>query len=329
MMRSLTRYGNQDGATLLIVIGIIAALAVMTATLVMVVANMQANTADTRVRDKSSGVGEAAVDGMMYQLALNWPDTATPTPAPFLDEARIGSQFGDTSEFPRPASGSFVAATLYDDSDTNGDGQVDTADADTNGDGVFTSDDRPWDTNDNDLMYVEGQGNVGKRSARFQALVRRTYAPTDWPKGIAIYCGGNMFANASGTNPKVTVFYDDGTGVLVVIDGFIDIAGDPNADPLEPFETQEMNVEVTDLGGVVPPLDTLISPTKIQQMIALAQGMGRYYDATAGDPIPADKSGLCVIRVADGTTVGLGNSAGINMSAGPTRCLESRTSRAS
>ena len=101
------------------------------------------------------------------------------------------------------------------------------------------------------------------------------------------------------------------------VDGFIDMAGNPNADPLEPFETQEMNVEVTDLGGVVPPLDTLISPTKIQQMIALAQGMGRYYDATAGRSIPADKSGLCVIRVADGTTVGLGNSAGINMSAGP------------
>ena len=56
-MNSRSRFTDQSGATLLIIIGIAAALAVMTASLVFVIGNMQANTADSRVRDKAAAVG--------------------------------------------------------------------------------------------------------------------------------------------------------------------------------------------------------------------------------------------------------------------------------
>jgi hypothetical protein len=290
------RFGNEVGATLLIVIGIIAALAVMASTLVFVIGNMQANTADTRVRDKASGVGEAAMDGQMYQLALNWPDSATPTTAPTLDASRIGQQFSDTSEFPRPATGSFVAAAYYDNSDTNGDGQVSSADA-------------QWDANDDDLMYVEGQGNVGKRSARFQALVKRTYVNTTFPKGIAVYDGGNMASNGGGNNPKITVYFDDGGGVSSYVNGSVTTS--------EVFDSQSMDVNIAAEGDAIPPIDTLIPQSLIRQVIAMAKGMGRYYDITQGASMPTDFSGVCVIRVQDGATVFLGNSGGINMGDGP------------
>jgi hypothetical protein len=295
-MNHRTKLRSQTGATLLIVTGIIAALAVMASTLVFVIGNMQANTADTRVRDKASGVGEAAVDGQMYQLALNWPDTATPATVPALDTARIGQQFSDTSEFPRPASGDLVSAVYYDNSDTNGDGTVDSSDA-------------RWDANDDDLMYVEGQGNVGKRSARFQALVKRTYVNTTFPKGIAVYDGGNMASNGGGNNPKITVYFDDGGGVSSYVNGSVTTS--------EVFDSQSMDVNVAANGDAIPPIDTLIPQSLIRQVIAMAKGMGRYYDVTQGDSMPTDFSGVCVIKVQDGATVYLGNNGGINMGAGP------------
>jgi hypothetical protein len=42
----------------------------------------------------------------------------------------------------------------------------------------------------------------------------------------------------------------------------------------------------------VPPIDSLIPQSIIDQIVVLAQSMGRYYEVTAGDAIPADKPGI-------------------------------------
>ena len=288
-MRSLK---DQRGATLIIIIGIAAALALMAGTLVLVVGNMQSNTADTRTRAKAAGVGEAAMDGMMYQLALNWPKTSAIQPA--LDATTVGNQFASTSEFPRPTSGAFVAAVYYDNSDTNGDGKVTRADA-------------KWDANGDSLMFVEAQGKVGKRATRFQALVQRTFVDTSFPRGIAVYDGGNLDANGGGNNPKIHI-YDQGglPGVSAYVNGTV-----PNT-ARDVFQNS-ISTYIAGDGQTVPALSSLgFTPQLIQQVIAMAQGMGRYYDTTQGASIPADKSGLCVIKVPDGTTVSLGNNGGIN-----------------
>lgn len=285
---------NQRGATLLMVIGVIAALAVMAATLVLVIGNMQWNTADTRTRTAASGVGEAAMDGMMYQLALNWPKTSAIQPT--LDATTIGSQF-PASNFARPKSGAFVSAIYYDNSDTNGNGTVDRNDA-------------HWDANSDDLMYVEAQGKVGDRATRYLALVERTFVDTSFPRGIALYDGGNMDANGGGNNPKVHIYNQGGLpGVSAYVNGTVPTGA------RDVFQNS-ISTYIAGDGQDVPSLDTLgFSSTLIQQVVAMAVGMGRYYDTTKGATMPTDLSGICVIRVADGTTVNLGG--GINMSQGP------------
>ena len=111
MSRRQSRRSNQQAGTLLIIVGMSAALAVMTATLVLVIVNVQANTADNRTRQKASGVGEAAIDAQMYQLAQGekkralWPvapaDTSArqwrprPRPTP-LTQLRLSAVFACT-----------------------------------------------------------------------------------------------------------------------------------------------------------------------------------------------------------------------------------------
>ena len=291
------RLGSQSGATLLIIIGIVAALAVMTASLVFVVANMQANTADSRTREKAATVGEAAMDAQMYALALSWPKSVSPSPVPTLDTARLRAQF-PADEFPN-TTGDLVNAVYYDDSDTNGDGQVDSHDA-------------PWDANGNYLMYVESQGKVGDRATRFQALVERTFVDTTFPHGIAVYDGGSLSSNGQGNNPKITIYDSGGYDVSGYVNGTIGTSG--NDRDREVFESTISVIDPTTVAAV-PPLSDLLPDSTIQQVIAMAKGMGRYYDVAGGDDMPHDMSGVCVIRVPDGTTVNL--SGGINMNDGP------------
>jgi len=286
-MTSHSRLTSQSGATLLIIIGIGAALAVMTASLVMVIGNMQANTADSRTREKAATVGEAAMDAQMYALALNWPKVAAPNPVPTLDASLVRTQF-PTNEFPN-STNDLVGAVYYDNSDTNNDTKVDISDA-------------HWDANGDSRMYVEAQGKVGRRSTRFQALVERTFVNTTFPHGIAVYDGGAMDSNGGGNNPKITIYNSGGYSVSGYVGGAI---GAP--------EVFENTIHVTSPN--IPQLKSLLPEALIGQIIALAKGMFRYYDVTQGAQMPADMSGICVIRVADGTTVQL--SGGINMAQGP------------
>ena len=302
------RLGNQHGATLLIIIGIAAALAVMTATLVVVVGNMQANTADSRTREKAATVGEAAMDAQMYALALNWPKVAAPNPVPNLDTARLRLQF-PANEFPN-STGDFVGAVYYDDSDTSGptgipDNKVDVYDA-------------HWDANGNRRMYVEAQGKVNGRATRFQALVERTFVNTTFPRGIVVYDGGGMDSNGGGNNPKITVYNDGG---LPVVTGYVNgVIPAP-----EVFDGNDIDV----VSPTIPTLSSLLPDSLIQQVIAMAKAVpgssnaeNQYYDCTSANPngpdsVPgnAGMQGVCVIRVNDGTTVNL--AGGINMAEGP------------
>lgn len=291
------RLRSQSGATLLMVMGIAAALAVMTASLVLVVGNMQANTSDSRQREKAATAGEAVMDAQMYALAKAWPTVATPTATPTIDPASLRAQFAE-DEFPN-STGNFVEAEYYDNSDTSGDGKV-------------IAKDLHWDANGDRKMYIEAQANVNGRAARFQALVEREFVEAPFPHGIAVYDGGALDANAGnnnggpgqGTNPKISVYNDNGWDVSGYVSGTLT--------PPEVFDLG--NITVTSPNA--PSLDQLIPDSTITQVIAAAKSMGRYYDVAGGTAqIPADMSGYCVIRVPDGTTVAL--TGGINMASGP------------
>jgi hypothetical protein len=120
-------------------------------------------------------------------------------------------------------------------------------------------------------------------------------------------------SRGGGNNPKVVV-EDSGGGIVSgYVGGTIDttsVFGTSSANPVTPSGP---NID----GNDIPSLDDLIPPSMIEQIIDLSKQLGRYYDNTKGDAIPSDKSGICVIRVADGTSVSLGNNGGINTLADP------------
>ena len=291
------RLHRQSGASLILLIGIVAALAILATTLVTFIGNVQSNTADQRVRDKTAGVAEAAVDGMMYQMSLThglqsyWPTDASIQPV--LDATTIRSQFSSTTEYPNPPVGAFVSAVYYDNSDTNGDKHVNRLDA-------------HYDANDDSLMYVEGQGMVGNRSVRIQALVQRTFVKTEFPRGVAVYTGASLLSNGGGNNPKITI---EDQGDQPSVTGYA-AGGVDNPSVFVNTITQKT-------GNAVPVLSSILPDSVVAQIILMAKNMGTYYDLTAGAQMPTDLSGVKVINVADGATVDLGNNIDINSATSP------------
>ncbi|MEI6727144.1 MAG: hypothetical protein WCN81_13085, partial [Actinomycetes bacterium] len=72
-----TRRDTQSGATLILVMGVIAALATLGATLVMVTGNVQHRTEADRTKTKAFDAAEAALDQSMYRIGTSWPSTPT------------------------------------------------------------------------------------------------------------------------------------------------------------------------------------------------------------------------------------------------------------
>jgi hypothetical protein len=300
---------RQDGSGLIILIGVVAALAVMATILVGLTANVGFNAAKQRAKDKSFGVAEAGMDGMMYVLSNNWPDAsakapdATPTPGGTpawtvqANLLRTQGTYSSMAEFPNPASGhgAFLSAVAYDNSDTDHNGTINASDA-------------HWDANGDNLMYVQAQGSTGSQSTRVLTLVQRTFVPTTFPRGVALFTGANLATNGGGNKIQV----EDSGGQTVVAD-----------------ITNPTGLRLGDLGpGVtavtpsslppVPPIGSLWPPSLTQQLIDLAQSLGRYHDVAGGATMPTDFSGICVIKVADGTIIKLANgNTQINSPANP------------
>jgi len=286
------QHARQSGSALIMIIGIVAALAIMATTLVAVVINTQANTADSRIRNKAQGVAEAAMDAQMYALAKDWPETATPSPTPTMDAGVVRSQFA-VGEFPNGPGGKFASAIYYDNSDTNGDGKV-------------TSLDAAWDANDDRIMVVEAQANVGDRASRVTGMVERTFVSTIFPRGVVVYDGGNMTSNGSGNQIRVYNPGDPPQAVTAQVGG-----------TLQSGSVFGSGISVTTTStGVVTPWDQIVPTTTVQQVVAMAKGIGRFYDLTAGDSVPTDMSGVCVIKANPGDEIDLPQNAGINMGAG-------------
>jgi hypothetical protein len=299
----MRRYRSQQGATLLIIIGVIAALAVMGATLVVLTANVQSNTSKERTRSKSFDVAEGAMEFYMNQLAGAWPKDAV---APAFDLATFRSlgQYANTAEYPDPKAGlgPFANAVCYDN-------DVKLGGVDNVG---YTTSSPHQDVNGDGKLWVVSRGAVWNKASSIQSEVTRTSVNTQFPTGIAVYSGGNMTSNGGGNNPKVTVEDSGGGLVSGYVAGTIDttsVFDTSSANPVTPV--------VGSLGGTVPALDDLIPQTMIDQICDLAKQLGTYYDTTKGDPMPSDKSGVCVIRVADGTSVSVGNNGTMNSLANP------------
>lgn len=279
---------RQDGAALIMLIGIIAALAILATGLVTLTANVQSNTADVRTRSKAFDVAEGAADFGMNQLAKAWPKAAASAPAfPAAAFAALGS-YANSAEYPAPKAGlgPFTDVHYYDNIAGTG-GQPDSIDYTKEGK------DANLGIGDN-RMWIVANAATGDRSAKIQAEVQRQVVNTTFPTGIAVWCGGDWSVKGGAG----TIGYD--TGQMG--------ATTPLAISVGPIDNKANFVGVTKVYPAQPPyttVDSVISPSMKDGIIAYAKTIGRYYDTTKGDPMPTDMSGVCVVVVPNGTDVSL------------------------
>ena len=185
----MSRRNPQRGSSLIMLIGVIAALAIMATTLVALIANVQHNTYADRMEVKADTVTEAALDVGMADLSAAVArqrralvPTLNPTglsrhvrgrPVPRPQERGLR----DLHILRQPAVQSPYSASNPPD----------------------------YDDNDDSRMYLVSQAKVGPGAARMQALVEITYFKARLSARIAVFTGANLISNGGGNNPKITV----------------------------------------------------------------------------------------------------------------------------
>jgi hypothetical protein len=293
----MQRVTRQQGSSLLLIIGVVAALAILFASLVVLTSNVLSNTSRERTRTKAFNVAEAGLDAGLYTLGHNWPGKDT-TFTPTVDPAAFRAQFS-TPEFPGPPSGSFIDVRFYDNYDTNGDGKIDLNDAPRDV-GPGTKGDK--------LVFVDAQARVGKQVVRIRALAERQTVTLDLPRGVVLYAGGDLLMHGGGTPVGAEVLPQDATSVTAYING-----------TLTPHGSADFSSQVTPTQTGVPSLENMFNPEVLALLKEIAQDSGRYY-TDAGAATAALATGQLVYFQATGaqtiTANGVYNGDGVTFPVG-------------
>jgi hypothetical protein len=240
-------YRDQGGSALIMLIGVIAVLLILSSTLVLSMANEGHSTSADRQETKAFSVAEAGVDAAMYSLASTWPGDQTIVPS--VDEGAFRSSF-DQTEFPDPSTGEFVDVKYYDDL-------------------IPVNTTVTWDSNGNDIMWVEAQGGVSNESSRIRTQVQKIQVSlTTFPSGCLIYSGGDArvrnlryFGAPTGSPAKIYVNGSWSQSWLTFLDNVtVKQAPDPE---------------------VPASIDTYLPPAVVQSLVQaaqVAQPMGTEYN---------------------------------------------------
>jgi hypothetical protein len=270
----MTRLRRQEGASLILLIGIIATLAIMAVALVTLMSNQQQFSHSDQTRTQAFNVAEGALDVGMATLKAAWPApvaSPSPEPSPSFNATAFRNEYS-LSEFPNPSSGQFINAVFFDNSDTNGDGNIDPNDA-------------HYDANNDNLMYMQASAKCGNGSARIQVEVQRTFWNPTFPHGVAVYASGDLVSNGGGNNPKISVEVPPASGptASVLVAGTIS----------DPSVTDQQKI-TTVTGSNVPPVSQVISPSIIANITATAQMAGRYFSGSnaLNDALNSPASGM-------------------------------------
>ena len=283
---------NESGSTLIMVIGIIAALAIMSATLVVLVTNAQSGTAKDRTRVKAFNVAEAALDEGMYQLSASWPQALGETVFDSAMQGKFGERFNPVPTSPEYPNLS-VTVKYYDDTAAGG---MDTS--------------KDYDSTANNMMWVVAQARTGSKVVRIQAKVQRTLFDTTIPRGNVIYSGGPM-NHASGNEPAQV----DTTPGSAYTEGpmWVKIAGDdplPKKNPVYPGS----GIQPDPLyGAAAGSLESVFPEATKQGLRTLAISHGRYFTSIADalnpakskvDPVWSPQGGISGLTVIEPTVAG-------------------------
>lgn len=298
MMHTQRRAVRERGAVLILIIGVVAALAVSAATLVALTANVQHNTSDTRTHVKSFTVAEGGLDVGMATLATKWPGSSSSTTT--FDATTFRGHFTE-DEFPDPPSGPFINVTWYD-----------------NQDQATFSKDIKWDKGGpgapdapDGKLWLVSQANVGSRSTRLMSLVQIEWLDMSLPRGMPLWAGGDLLSNGQGNNPKIQIekLPPTGTTTTVQVGGTIE----------EPGVTADGIAQLT--GNQISPLESVFPQALVDALVSTAQLNGRYFtslaaaEASAVDAIWSPSgglSGLTVIAPATLTSIKISGNGVLN-----------------
>jgi type II secretory pathway pseudopilin PulG len=305
----MSRARGQTGSSLIMIIGVIAALAILAAALVVLIVNVQADSARDRQQTRAFNVTEAALDDALAILAARWPTTLELTPQ-FSESTFVDRYLADglAAQYPDLS----VQVWFYDDAigeDASGDSY------DTNGDGIVSADDGwTYDMNGNDRIYVEAQATAGDRSSRVRALVMRDTISFQIPRGVAFYTEGDLRTHGGSEVIGIDPGGEPPAGYGVV--GYIHDAytnqGGTSYDPDVTVYAGEFASNPAELSGNVvispdiPEVESMLDPRILDYLEFMSQPDNYYTDPddvsdhymepTADDPDPDDLTGLVYIE---------------------------------
>lgn len=279
----MSRARDEHGAALVMIIGVIAALAILATTAVALTANASWNTSKDRQRAQAFNVAEAAVDYALYRLGASWP---TPTGQPMslspADEAMFLARF-PSSQFPSVD----VTIVWFDNADNNMDGVID------------VNDEVPQDMNGDGYIFIEAQATVGTKRARIQVEAKQVKFDTEIPRGVALVADGDVTAN----NKKGPVNADPANGGYMAPDqSRIRALSGGDFINKNPNGTVCQNPPVVAESYVTPEppnttvTDSILSPLIIRGIIGAAKARGSYYTS---QPPEANMEGLVVIQTTE------------------------------
>jgi len=246
----MNRRMRQEGSALILVIGVVAALAILAATLVMVTANVQGGTAADRTKTKSFNVAEAGLDSAIYSLGTAWPGDAA-SPALGVDTVAFRDDFS-SDEYPQPASGEFIVVDVYDNLSP-----IDTS--------------VHWDSGGPDgtagggdgVMWIESQAEVGDQSSRIRTQVEmQLIGITTLAPGVAVYSGGDGRKTGSGDITSPMNSEGQYTGAVYIAGSFSEVGSG---------DLSTVNLFVGDRGDDIPPLEMFMPDSVVQSLIAASQ----------------------------------------------------------
>ena len=184
----MTRLSNERGATLILIIGVVAALAILAAAMAVLTVNVQHNTATARTQSKAFNVAEAGIDAGQAALWVSWPTDAAAGSSLQVDPTTFQHQFSST-EFPEPKTGPFIDVKFYDDEGASANPGM--------------NEDKNYDFNNNGYMWVVSSGATGTRAAKVQAMVKKVTLDARIREGVGLLTEGVLTTKGTGDQPVV------------------------------------------------------------------------------------------------------------------------------
>jgi hypothetical protein len=295
-MRVLHR---QEGLGLISLLGLVAALALASSALVVLISNSAAGTYHDTSRAKAFNAAEGALNTGMATLQAGWPTTQAASPT--FPASTFRSQY-PASEFPNPASGDFTTVSFFDNTNaaTGTTGTLSPATSPTYDKGGPAGASTP-----DNLMFVRATARVGNGVATVQGLVQRTLWNPQLPRGVAAYAQGTITSNSQGggTMPKVAVEVAPPTGQVAAYAG-------TGYSPAAIMESGIVTVANTSPYWQTP--DQIMPPAIIAGIKQMAIASGRYFSGASAvtDALNSAKTtmggpglnGLTYIEPATGTS---------------------------